>query len=103
LVSALNGIVAQRLVRVYCTHCQGAGCSECRGTGYKGRRAIGECLVLNDELRGMIASRAPILAIKDAARKAGTRLLRESAEDMVRAGLTSQTEINRVTFARDMA
>lgn len=103
LVSALNGIVAQRLVRVYCTHCQGAGCSECRGTGYKGRRAIGECLVLNDELRGMIASRAPILAIKDAARKAGTQLLRESAEDMVRAGLTSQTEINRVTFARDMA
>jgi type II secretory ATPase GspE/PulE/Tfp pilus assembly ATPase PilB-like protein len=60
-------------------------------------------LVLNDELRGMIASRAPILAIKDAARTAGTLLLRESAEDMVRAGLTSQTGINRVTFARDMA
>lgn len=98
LVSALNGIVAQRLVRVYCTHCHGKGCPECRGTGYKGRKAIGECLVLDDELREMIATRASTMAIKEAARKRGTRLLRESAEDMVKAGLTSQAEINRVTF-----
>jgi general secretion pathway protein E len=100
LVSALNGIVAQRLVRVYCTHCHGKGCSECRGTGYKGRRAIGECLVLDDELREMIATRAPITAIKEAARQRGTQLLREAAEDMVAQGITSQAEINRVTFAR---
>ena len=98
-VSALNGIVAQRLVRVFCTHCGGKACTDCRGTGFKGRRAIGECLVLDDELREMIAAREPVRAIKDAARQRGTRLLRESAEDMVRQGLTSQTEIDRITFA----
>ncbi|MDP3651278.1 MAG: GspE/PulE family protein [Rhodoferax sp.] len=99
-VSALNGIVAQRLVRVFCTHCAGKGCADCRGTGFKGRRAIGECLVLDDELREMIATRAPIRSIKEAARARGTRLLRESAEDMVRLGQTSQVEIDRITFAR---
>ena len=99
-VSALNGIVAQRLVRIFCTHCAGKGCTDCRGTGFKGRRAIGECLVLDDELREMIATRAPIRSIKEAARQRGTRLLRESAEDMVRLGQTSQLEIDRITFAR---
>jgi general secretion pathway protein E len=98
-VSALNGIVAQRLVRVFCTHCAGKGCADCRGTGFKGRRAIGECLVLDDELREMIATRAPVRAIKEAARARGTRLLRESAQDMVHQGLTSQVEIDRITFA----
>ncbi len=98
-VSALNGIVAQRLVRIYCSRCAGKGCTECRGTGFKGRRAIGECLVLDDELREMIVTRAPIRAIKEAARQRGTRLLRESAEDMVRLGQTSQAEIDRITFA----
>jgi general secretion pathway protein E len=98
-VAALNGIVAQRLVRVFCTHCAGKGCTECRGTGFKGRRAIGECLVLDDELREMIASRVPVRAIKEAARSRGTRLLRESAQDMVHHGLTSQEEIDRITFA----
>jgi len=98
-VSALNGIVAQRLVRVFCTHCHGKGCTECRGTGFKGRRAIGECLVLDDELRELIAARAPVRAIKEAARARGTRLLRESAQDMARQGLTSQVEIDRITFA----
>ena len=100
LVSALNGIVAQRLVRLLCSHCGGSGCTHCRGTGYKGRRAIGECLVLDDELRELIAGRAPIRAIKEAARQRGTRLLRESAQDMVRAGLTRQDEIDRITLAR---
>ena len=98
-VSALNGIVAQRLVRVFCTHCAGKGCTDCRSTGYKGRRAIGECLVLDDELRELIAGRAPVRAIKEAARARGTRLLRESAQDMVQQGLTSQAEVNRITVA----
>jgi general secretion pathway protein E len=99
-VAALNGIVAQRLVRVLCNRCHGRGCAECRDTGYKGRRAIGECLLMDDELREMIATRAPIRNIKEAARQRGTRLLRESAEDMVRRGLTNQEEIDRITFAR---
>ncbi|MBK8120767.1 MAG: type II/IV secretion system protein [Sulfuritalea sp.] len=115
LVSALNGIVAQRLLRINCPHCseevapvdqglgtrrRGHGCALCRGTGYKGRRAIGECLLLDDQLREMIATRSPIRTIKEAARRRGTRLLRESAEELVRSGLTTLEEIDRVTFAR---
>jgi general secretion pathway protein E len=100
-VSALNGIVAQRLVRVYCTVCRGSGCPECRGTGYKGRKAIGECLIMDDEMRDLIASRASIRKIKEAAKERGIQFLRESAEELLRNGLTSQAEIDRVTFARE--
>ena len=125
LVSALNGILAQRLVRVNCPHCSaddpldpvllaesrlsdadlsgyafrsGRGCGQCRGSGYKGRRAIAELLVLNDELREMITTREPIRAIKEAARRNGTRSLRDMALDLVRSGETNLQEINRVTF-----
>jgi general secretion pathway protein E len=124
-VSALNGIIAQRLMRVVCTQCciefkpdskllrasaitpeeaehirfvHGSGCGHCRGTGYKGRKAIAEILQLNDEIREMIVAREPIRRIKDAARQNGTRFLREVAMDMVRNGETSLQEINRVTF-----
>jgi len=125
LVAALNGILAQRLLRVNCPHCaaddmpdaeqladsrladadlsvyrfrSGRGCGQCRGSGYKGRRAIAELLVLNDELREMITSREPIRAIKEAARRNGTRSLRDVALDLVRSGETNLKEINRVTF-----
>ncbi|WP_028989937.1 GspE/PulE family protein [Thermithiobacillus tepidarius DSM 3134] len=124
-VSALNGISAQRLVRVICPHCAvadqpgatllaeaglseaeaadfrfriGRGCGHCRGTGYKGRRAIAEILTLNDELRELILTRAPIRQLKEAARRNGTRFLREAALDLVRAGESTLQEINRVTF-----
>jgi general secretion pathway protein E len=124
-VSALNAIVAQRLVRLICTHCaepyspdlellqesgitaeqartykfmKGKGCRECRGLGYRGRKAIAELLVLNDELRELIASRAPARHIKDMARNNGTRFLRSAALDAVKAGHTTLEEINRVTF-----
>lgn len=124
-VSALNGILAQRLLRVICPHCatehqpdekllydsgispedaksfrfmQGSGCGHCRGTGFKGRRAIAEILQMNDEIRELIVGREPIRRIKDAARRNGTRLLREAALDLVRNGETSLQEINRVTF-----
>ncbi|MEQ1660460.1 MAG: ATPase, T2SS/T4P/T4SS family, partial [Hylemonella sp.] len=106
LVSALNGIWAQRLVRVNCTHCRqsyqpeaqefeklgrdagqwadakfmkGAGCGDCRGTGFRGRRAIAEFLLLDDELREMIIQRLPVRQIKEAARQRGTRTLLEAA------------------------
>jgi general secretion pathway protein E len=125
-VSALNGVMAQRLMRVICPECstiytpndseleesnltsaqanmmnlrRGRGCGHCRGTGYKGRRAIGELLRLNDELREMIVARAPIRSIKEAARANGTRFLRESAIAMAAAGITTLEEVNRVTFA----
>jgi general secretion pathway protein E len=123
LVSALNGIVAQRLLRLNCRHCAvsqtpdadmladsgldgvagydfrvGTGCGQCRGTGYKGRRAIAELLVLDDELRELIVTRAPMRQLKDAARARGTRTLREAGLALVASGETSLTELNRVTF-----
>ncbi|WP_026187974.1 GspE/PulE family protein [Methyloversatilis universalis] len=123
LVSALNGIVAQRLLRLNCRHCAvpqvpddallaesglvgmpgfdfraGAGCGHCRGTGYKGRRAIAELLVLDDELRELIVTRAPMRQLKDAARARGTRTLREAGLALVASGETSLAELNRVTF-----
>lgn len=124
-VSALNGILAQRLLRLTCPACgvphepsaamlkisgisqesakeyrfvSGAGCGQCRGTGYKGRKAIAEMLHLNDEIRELIVSRAPVRTIKEAARRNGTRYLREAAMDLVRQGETTLKEINRVTF-----
>ncbi len=125
LVSALNGVVAQRLIRVLCPACalpampdaaqladaeidirpgedwlfrQATGCGACRGTGYRGRRAIAELLALDDEIRELILARAPIRQLKEAARRGGTRSLRESALALVRAGVTSLEEANRVTF-----
>lgn len=124
-VSAMNGIVAQRLVRLLCPNCarpaapeaalladsgiaqeqaegyqfrEATGCSDCRGVGYKGRTAIAEILILNDELRELIVAREPIRKVKEAARRQGTRYLRESALELVRQGETSLQEINRVTF-----
>ncbi|MDB5811740.1 MAG: type secretion system protein [Betaproteobacteria bacterium] len=124
-VSAMNGILAQRLVRVNCTHCVvdeqpdsqvindsglaevqvrdfvfrgGRGCGQCRGTGFKGRRAIGEILCLNDEIRELIVAREPMRRIREAAVRHGTRLLRDAAVELVRNGETTLQEINRVTF-----
>jgi general secretion pathway protein E len=98
LVSALNAVLAQRLVRIYCRSCKGRGCAPCRGTGFRGRKAIGELLVLNDELRELIIARAPARKLKEAARAAGTVALREAALRLVDNGETSLEEINRVTF-----
>jgi general secretion pathway protein E len=124
-VSALNAILAQRLVRLTCTHCSeehrpspelleasglsqeqargfnfraGRGCRECRGSGFRGRKAVAELLILNDELRELITARAPLRQLKEAARLNGTRFLREAAFDAVRTGQTTLEEINRVTF-----
>lgn len=121
-VSALNVIIAQRLLRTNCSGCseplllsaealaeavataptdatpkQGRGCGLCRGTGYKGRLAVAEILSLDDELREMIASRAPISQIKAYAQQQGTRLLRNAALDLVWKGMTTLEEVNRVT------
>jgi general secretion pathway protein E len=74
------------------------GCGQCRGTGYKGRRAIAEILHLNDEIRELIVAREPIRRLKEAARRSGTRSLREAAVELVRRGETTLQEINRVTF-----
>ena len=65
LVSALNGVLAQRLVRVFCRECKSKGCGAC-STGFKGRRAIGELIVLNDKLRELIVARAPARKLQEA-------------------------------------
>src|SRR5204862_5458783 len=97
-VSALNAVLAQRLIRTFCKACKAKGCAECRGTGFKGRKAIGELLVMNDELRELIVARAPARKLKEAARAAGTIPLRDAAAALVEAGETTLEEIDRVTF-----
>jgi general secretion pathway protein E len=74
----------------------GRGCASCRGTGFRGRRAVAEVLVLDDELRELIVTRAPVRQIKEAARRMGTRLLRDAGLDLVRDGVTSLQELDRV-------
>jgi type IV pilus assembly protein PilB len=124
-VSALNCVMAQRLVRLICSHCkrqarvdaqmleessidpalakthrfyEGAGCIECGGTGFKGRTAICELLDLSDPIREMILDRRPGSDVKKAAHEEGMRFLRESAVEKVLLGLTTLREINKVTF-----
>ncbi len=124
-VSALNCVLAQRLVRLICAHCkravrvdpslltesgmdpllaqthqfyEGAGCMDCGGTGFKGRTAICELLDLSDRIREMILDRRPASEIKRAAHEEGMRFLRESAVEKVLLGQTTLREINKVTF-----
>ncbi|MBI3048339.1 MAG: type II/IV secretion system protein [Acidobacteria bacterium] len=124
-VSALNCVMAQRLVRLICTHCkrpvridrrqleesgldpalaetqqfyEGAGCIDCGGTGFKGRTAICELLDLSDRIREMILERRPTSEVKKTAHEEGMRFLRESAVEKVRLGQTTLREINKVTF-----
>ncbi len=124
-VSALNCILAQRLVRLICSNCkrpkkltdielsesgidpatagnyqfaEGAGCLECSGTGFHGRSAICELLDLSDHIREMIVDRRPTSEIKRAAIAEGMITLRESALAKVRTGVTTLREINKVTF-----
>ncbi|MGE5112104.1 MAG: GspE/PulE family protein [Acidobacteriaceae bacterium] len=124
-VSALNCILAQRLVRVICEYCkkrvyydaatleasglnsnewrlvpfyEGQGCIECANTGYRGRTAIHELLELTDNIREMILSKKPSSEIRKTAREEGMTFLREQALERVRRGITTLKEINKVTF-----
>ncbi|HEV8609668.1 MAG TPA: GspE/PulE family protein [Thermoanaerobaculia bacterium] len=124
-VSALNCVLAQRLVRKICSHCreqvsvsqqtiaeagldpatldgqifyEGRGCLECDGTGFHGRMAIAELLDLSDRIRGLILERRPAAEIKRAAKEEGMTFLREAALAKVFEGSTTLKEINKVTF-----
>jgi general secretion pathway protein E len=77
---------------------RGRGCALCRGTGYRGRKAVGELLIMNDELREMIVAREPARRLKEVARRAGTVALRDAALELVKSGTTTLEEVNRVTF-----
>ncbi|PCJ31867.1 MAG: general secretion pathway protein GspE [Gammaproteobacteria bacterium] len=123
-VSAMNGILAQRLLRITCPHCavedkpdadliaksgltseqeeqfnfiKGMGCGQCHGSGYKGRKAIAELLCFNDEIRDLIMAREPVRKIKQAAYKNGTTSMRQAALELVKRGETTLQEANRVT------
>jgi type II secretory ATPase GspE/PulE/Tfp pilus assembly ATPase PilB-like protein len=124
-VSALNCILAQRLVRRICPHCrreakvtdrlledsgltrdqvhgvtffEGAGCIECNGTGFLGRCAIAELMDLSDNIRALILDKRPAAEIKREAKAEGMKFLRESALEKVFAGVTTLKEVNKVTF-----
>jgi type IV pilus assembly protein PilB len=124
-VSALNCILAQRLVRTICEYCartvtyddetlhlnglnpadwhgfefrEGTGCMECGGTGYRGRTAIHELLDLTDPIRELILDKKPTSEVRKLAQKEGMTFLRESAMERVRRGVTTVREINKVTF-----
>jgi general secretion pathway protein E len=127
LVSALNGVVAQRLVRIICPQCsapdepdaerieasalpdillgwnfrRGIGCAHCRGTGYKGRHAIAQTLAMDVGLRSLIAERASPAVLREAARERGLRTLREAALELVASGQTTLEEANRVTAVEE--
>jgi general secretion pathway protein E len=121
VVAALNAVLAQRLLRQVCGHCaepvladaaqrarlddgsgaplqlrRGRGCPQCHGTGYRGRQAVVELLRLDDGLRDLIAARAPMSAIKQAARAAGLQPLHAAALAAVREGRTTLDEVDRV-------
>ena len=124
-VSALNCVLAQRLVRRICPGCkrqatltrqtieesglpqelvrgvtfyEGVGCIECNGTGFLGRTAICELMDLSDNIRALILGRRPAAEIKHAAKAEGMKFLRESALERVFAGVTTLREVNKVTF-----
>jgi general secretion pathway protein E len=74
----------------------GDGCAHCRGTGFKGRKAVAEVLILDEGLREMIVNKEPARRIREAAIAGGTRMLRQSGLELVRLGETSLEELNRV-------
>ena len=125
-VSALNGVVAQRLIRKNCQHCltldqdtahwlvqlpeqaqlrslplqRGQGCSHCRGTGYSGRTIIAEILMLDDPIRELIIQSAPLRELKAYAMQQGFVTLRTRALALLQSGHTSLTEMVRVVGVR---
>jgi general secretion pathway protein E len=115
ITSSLVAVLAQRLVRVICRHCKqsaghtlapdgelvetfhGAGCEECRGTGYSSRVGIFEMMELNDEMRRRIMNNEDAAALTQASRRNGMRNLREDGWKKVREGFTTVAEVMRVT------
>ena len=128
ITATLEAIIAQRLVRRICNNCKteyepaedalmelgltvddvvgkkfhyGKGCSKCNKTGYRGRVALFEVMVFNDEIRELVMNRASTGVLRDAARKNGMKLLRENGLEIVYEGVTTIDEILRETIAAE--
>jgi general secretion pathway protein E len=126
ILSTVIGIVAQRLVRVNCGHCaephtptadeavalgipfdevqglivrRGAGCLHCRQTGYVGRDGVFQVMPITERLRGLIAKQTSSVSLLETAREEGMRTLREAAIEKVLQGVTTVSEMIRVTSA----
>ena len=97
LSSSLLGVLAQRLVRKICPACRGAGCGACAHSGYQGRTGIFELLVSDDHLRALVHRQASEAEVRAAALASGMVLMRDDGARLVRAGITSQEELVRVT------
>jgi type IV pilus assembly protein PilB len=128
LTATIEGIVAQRLVRTICRNCKeqytpkeeelmelnlrpedvggrqfyrGRGCSECNGSGYRGRMAIFEIMQMNDELRELVMKNANTTQLRAQARRRGMRTLRESGLLAIYEGLTTIDEVVRETLSEE--
>ena len=97
LSSSLLGVLAQRLVRKLCSHCQGSGCTHCGHSGFSGRTGIFELLATDEAIRGLIHERAPEAEIRSAALQAGMQFMRDDGQRLVQSGVTSLQELVRVT------
>jgi len=124
VATSIMGVMAQRLVRTLCKHCKteykpsdqvirtmrlkpeyidshtwvhGAGCDECNGSGYRGRKGIFEIMVVNDEIRHLIYECAPANEIRIVARKIGMKTLREDGMNKAELGITTLEEVLRIT------
>jgi len=130
VASAIQAIMAQRLVRSICSECKtvdpspnpwtlklldfkeselagkqvfkGAGCKRCNGTGYRGRQGIFEFVEMNTELRELAFNRAPVGQIRQAAKAAGMRTLLEDGKLKILAGVTTPDELLRITQAEGL-
>jgi type IV pilus assembly protein PilB len=126
ITATMEGIVAQRLVRKICTQCKteytptleqlmevdlkpedvkskkffyGKGCENCNKTGYRGRTGLYEIMIFNDEIRDLIMNHASTNVLREAARKAGMRTLRENGLLSIFDGVTTIDEVSRETLA----
>jgi general secretion pathway protein E/type IV pilus assembly protein PilB len=127
VASSLEAVLAQRLVRVLCTHCKQAdnsptaqafkarlgipanttlyrsiGCRECRNTGFHGRHAIFEWMDSDSEIRQLVLKNASSDQIRDAARRAGMKTLAEDGWRLVQQGVTTVEEVLSVTTAKEV-
>jgi general secretion pathway protein E len=128
VASSLVGVLAQRLVRTICQNCKfeyapsaeelqevgmdpeiakrlwkGEGCSQCQGTGYRGRMGIYELMLIDDDIRRLILQNTDAATVKNMARQKGLRTLREDGADKVLAGITTASEVARVTQEDSMS